>query len=67
MKCKDCRFFKYDAEYKNVGDCSKIFKEFIHIQYADAWFVEPEFGCIYGESATETKEGANLQHTTGQS
>lgn len=49
MKCKNCKFFKYDSEYKELGDCSKIFAEFIHISYADAWFVEPEFGCIYGE------------------
>ena len=53
MRCKNCKFFKYDSEYKSLGDCTKIFAEFIHIQFADAWFVEPEFGCIYGELAAE--------------
>jgi len=49
MKCKDCKFFTKDVEFPQLGQCSKIFNEYIHVVSADAWYIEPEFGCIYGE------------------
>ena len=54
MKCKDCKYFKYDTEYGNqgYGSCGndEVMFQKIIFNYCDEFYITDDFGCIFFES-----------------